>query len=118
MMRLPILLLLAACATVAPAQVGNRPSGDIQRICNAAAPKLRESGKSKFVLMMTVDNSGRVESFKTESPKGLRLEKVQDAADAIKEMQFKPAQKGWTPVAVQVKITFDCADKLSDAPKH
>lgn len=28
--------------------------------------------------MMTVHNSGRVESFKTDSPKDLRLEKVKD----------------------------------------
>jgi hypothetical protein len=68
--------------------------------------------------MMTLDKRGRVESFKTESPKGLRLEKAKDVTVAIREIQFKPAEKDGTAVAVQIKIAFDCADELTDAPKH
>ena len=111
-------LLLAACATLAPAQSGTPHSGAMQSVCNAAAPRLREFGTSKFVLMMTLDNKGRVESFTSGSPKGLRLEKVKDAAAAIRKMQFKPAENSGTPVAVQIKMAFDCADELTDAPKQ
>ncbi len=68
--------------------------------------------------MMTIDETGRVVSFITASPKGLRLEKVKDAADAIRKMKFKPAEKSGTPVAVQIRMAFDCADDLTDAPEH
>ena len=59
---------------------------------------------------MRLDDSGRVQSFKTESPKGLRLEKIKEAASAIKSLQFKPAIKDGSPVAVQIGVEFDCAD--------
>ena len=41
-----------------------------QAVCDAATLRLRESGTSKIVLVMTIDGKGRVESFKTDSPEG------------------------------------------------
>lgn len=82
-------------------------------VCGAAALKLQEAGTSKVVLAMALDASGRVQAFKTESPKGLRLEKIKEAASAIKSMQFKPAIKDGSPVAVQIGVEFDCADSLA-----
>jgi hypothetical protein len=86
-----------------------------QAMCDAAAPKLRKAGTNEVVLMMTLDGTGQVTSFKTESPKGLRLEKMNEAATAIKTIHFKPKKNG--PVVVQVEIAFDCADRLTSAPK-
>ena len=85
-------------------------------MCDAAAPKLRESGTTKIALIMTIDDKGQVESFKTESPRGLRLEKVKEAASAIKAMHFKPATKAGSPVAVQIRAEFDCADRANSSP--
>jgi len=62
-------------------------------MCNAAASKLRESGTNKVVLTIAVDTGGRVGSFRTDSPKGLQLEKIKEAAAAIKALQFEPAKK-------------------------
>jgi hypothetical protein len=78
-------------------------------MCDAAAAKLRDAGTSKIVLMMTVDRKGQVESFRTESPKGLRLEKMKEASRAIKGIRFTPASKDGSPVAVLVSVEYDCA---------
>jgi hypothetical protein len=59
-----------------------------------------------------------VETFKTDSPKGLRLEKTKAAQAAIRAMKLEPAETDGNPVAVQIKMAFDCADELTgDAPK-
>jgi TonB family protein len=87
-----------------------------QEMCKAAAPKLRESGTNEVVLTMTVDTRGKVESFTTDSPKGLRLEKIKEAAAAIKALHFQPAQKDGQAVKVMVRIKFDCAKPANDAP--
>src|ERR1700688_4969770 len=81
-------------------------------VCDAAIPKLRASRTSKIALIMSIDANGRVESFNTESPKGLRLEKMREAATAIKAMRFQPATKDGSPVRVQIRTEFDCADDL------
>jgi hypothetical protein len=118
MRKASLVLLLTAFVTATAAQIG-QPDSDkahpTRVMCDAAALKLEESGTTKIVLMMTLDRSGRVESFKTESPKGLRLEKMKEAAAAIKTIKFGPAAKDGAPVAVQVRIEFDCASKK--APK-
>jgi hypothetical protein len=66
---------------------------------------------------MVVDTRGRVESFKTESPKGLRLEKMNEAAAAINALQFEPAKKDGRPVKVTVSVKFDCSGPATDASK-
>jgi hypothetical protein len=86
-------------------------------MCDAAAPKLRESGTNKVVLIMTVGTGGRVQSFTTESPKGLRLEKMKDPAAAIKALQFEPAKKDGRPVAVMIRVEFDCSETSTDGSK-
>lgn len=104
--------LLTACVAVTAAQTDQRPSTaekPTRALCDAAESKLREAGTNKVVLMMTLDTKGRVESFKTESPRGLRLEKMKEAAAAVKKIQFEPAKKDGSPVAVKVRIEFDCA---------
>jgi TonB family protein len=121
MKKVTLWLVLTACVAVTAAQTGQQDSDKekaTRQMCEAAAPKLRESGTNKVVLMMTVDSKGRVESFKTESPKGLRLEKIKEASTAIKAMQFHPAEKDGSPVAVQARITFDCPAPLPSASKE
>jgi hypothetical protein len=78
-------------------------------MCDAAAAKLRDAGTSKIVLVMTVDPKGQVESFRTDSPKGLRLEKMKEPSRAIKGIRFTPASKDGSPVAVLVSVEYDCA---------
>jgi uncharacterized protein YceK len=111
---LAVWFLLTACATVTATQSG-QPDYEREKatrvMCDAAAPKLHESGSNRIVLMMTLNNSGRVESFKTEFPKGLRLEKMKEAATAIKTIQFEPARKDGSTVAVQIRVTFECASQ-------
>ena len=82
-------------------------------MCDAAASKLRETGTDRVVLTMTLDQKGHVESFKTESPRGLRLEKMKEAANAIKSLEFRPGTNDGSPVAVQIRAEFHCA-----LPKH
>lgn len=77
-------------------------------MCKAAALKLREAGTDQVAMEMTIDAKGRVLSFKTESPKGLRLEKTKKAADEIKAMRFDPAEKDGNPVTVMIRATFQC----------
>jgi hypothetical protein len=89
-------LLLMAMALVSVAQNGQHDSQKDQTkqlMCDAAAKQLRESATNNVVLRMTVDGRGRVESFTTESPKGLRLEKMKEVAAAIKAIRFEPAKK-------------------------
>jgi len=120
MKKVILWLLLTACVAVT-AQTGQQdPAAEkaTREMCDAAAPKLRESGTNKVVLIMTVDSKGRVESFKTESPKGLRLEKMKEVATAIKAVPFHPAEKDGSPVAVQARMIFDCPAQSSSVSKN
>ena len=87
---LPSLLLV--CSMVAAAQQSGQQDSKKgiapPAVCDAATPKLRETGTNEIVLTMVVDIRGRVESFKTESPKGLRLEKMKDAWLSIANLLF------------------------------
>jgi hypothetical protein len=89
-------------------------------MCEAAASKLRDSGTNQVVLTMTVDAQGKVQSFKTEAPKGLRLEKVKKATTEIKAMRFDPALKNGKPVMAMISAAFECSDPdpASHAAKH
>jgi hypothetical protein len=121
MKKVILWLLLTACVAVTAAQTAQQDSEAekaTREMCDAAALKLRESGTNKVVLMMTVDSKGRVESFKTESPKGLRLEKMKEVATAIKAMPFHPAEKDGSPVTVQARMTFDCPAQPPSASKN
>jgi hypothetical protein len=57
---------------------------------------------------MTISAQGHVLSFKTEAPKGTRLEKMKKAADEIKAMRFDPATKDGRPVMVMIRAAFHC----------
>ncbi len=59
--------------------------------------------------MLTLDAKGRVESFKTESPKGLRLEKVNEAAAEIKKLRFSPAKRYGSPYVAKARVEYDCS---------
>ena len=78
-------------------------------MCAAAAPKLREFETNEVVLIMIIDDQGKVQSFETESPKGLRLEKMKEAKAEIKAMRFEPAKLHGQPVKVRVRVGFDCS---------
>jgi TonB family protein len=88
-----------------------------QALCDAAAPKLHESRTTAVVLTMVLDTRGKVESFSTNSPKGVRLEKTKAASAAIKAMRFEPAKKDGQPVRVMVQVEFDCSQSAADAPE-
>jgi hypothetical protein len=77
-------------------------------MCDAAAAKLNESHTRQIVLIIIVDTHGRVESFSTAAPKGLKLEKDKKAAAEIEAMHFEPALKDGKPVTVMIQATFDC----------
>lgn len=104
-------LLLATCTVVALAQTSQQDSkpGPPPNLCDAAAAKLREASTQRVVLMLTLDAKGRVESFKTEYPKGLRLEKMNEAAAEIKKLRFAPAKQYGSPDVVKVRVEFDCS---------
>ncbi|MGA2357104.1 MAG: energy transducer TonB [Terriglobales bacterium] len=114
---LPLILLVYSVA--ASAQQGGQPDTNKQTppqaMCKAAAPKLREAGTNEVVLTVTVDTRGRVQSFTTDSPKGLRLEKIKEASASIKALQFDPAKKDGHAVAVMVRVEFDCSGSATDA---
>jgi hypothetical protein len=78
-------------------------------LCDAAAPKLRESGTSQVALIMTIGSNGHVQSFATEQPKGIRLEMVKDVAREVKAMHFEPVKKDGRSVAVHARVLFDCS---------
>jgi hypothetical protein len=88
------LLVLLVCSGGTYAQQRGQSDAKVvnppQAMCRAAASKLLESGTNDVVLTITVDSRGKVESFLTDAPKGLRLEKIKEAATAIK------ALKGWS----------------------
>ena len=83
-------------------------------MCEAASAKLREAGTDKVVLTMVVDSSGKVQAFTTDSPKGLRLEKMKEPATEIKAMHFEPAKKDGRPVTVKIRIDFDCSGAMTN----
>ncbi len=115
---LPLILLICCVATFGQQdqQPNSQRAAPPQGMCAAAAPKLRESATNKVVLTMIVDATGRVQSFTTESPKGLRLEKMKEPAAAIKAMHFKePARKDGRAVMVMVRAEFDCSGSATDA---
>lgn len=57
---------------------------------------------------MTIDTQGKVLTFRTEAPKGLKLEKMKNAAAEIKAMRFNPTKKDGRPVMVMITATFQC----------
>lgn len=120
MTKVLVLSLLILCSngafagqTASTAKQGTPP----RAMCEAAAPKLRESATSNVVLLMVIDTRGRVESFHTESPKSLRLEKIKKAAASIETLQFTPAKKDGKPVRAMVRFTFDCS-RLQAEPSN
>jgi len=111
MKKTALCLWILVCSPVIIAQNGQQDSDTkmaVHAMCDGAAPKLQQSGTNEVVLMMTLDSKGRVESFKTESPKGVQLEKMKDTAAAIKKITFGPAKKDGSPVPVQIRIAFKC----------
>jgi hypothetical protein len=109
MKKISLWLLLTAGVAVTAAQTGQQDSETekaTRAMCDDAAPKLREFGANKVVLMMTVDS--RDEWSHSRLSKGLRLEKMKEVATAIKAMPFHPAEKDGSPAAVQARIAFDC----------
>jgi len=113
-----VFLLVCSVATTAQ-DSGQTESGKApQAMCNAAAPKLHESGSNEVILIVIVNTQGRVTSFRTLSPEGLRLEKIKEAAVAIKAMRFQPAKKDGRPADVMIKAVFDCSESATDAPKQ
>ncbi|MGC2198090.1 MAG: hypothetical protein WA628_25695 [Terriglobales bacterium] len=112
-MKIAILCLLVASGIeIASPQTGQTESTGrtaTRAMCDAAAPKLQEAGTTKFVLMLTLSDKDQIQSFKTESPKGLRLEKMKEVSAQIKKVHFEPAKKDGSPVAVKVRIEFDCS---------
>jgi pyridoxine/pyridoxamine 5'-phosphate oxidase len=111
MKRMVLCLLLTTLSAVALPQTGQQDSKaqPPPNVCDAAAAKLREANTQRVVLMLRLDNRGRVQSFKTESPKGLRLEKVKEVAAEIKKIRLGQAKQYGSPDVVKVKVEFDCS---------
>ena len=86
-------------------------------MCDAAAPHLRDAKTDSIVLTIELDDQGRVHSFRTNSPEGLRLEEVKKAADEIKAMRFEPAKKDGRPVWVMIRAAFKCPAPAAGASK-
>ena len=89
MKKATLFVFLLVCSMATTAEESGRPASRKapQAMCDAAATKLHESETTEVVLTMTLDTQGKVESFKTDSPKGLRLEKMKEASAAIKAIQ-------------------------------
>lgn len=104
-------LVLTTCAAVAFGQTGQQGSKTepAPNMCDAAEAKLQEANTHRVVLTLKLDNKGRVQSFETESPKGLQLEKMKEAAAEINKMRFAPAKQYGSPRAVKVRVEFDCS---------
>jgi hypothetical protein len=66
-------------------QMGRNGTGP-PAMCDAAIPRLREARTNQIVLTMAVDARGKVQSFTTDAPKGLRLEKNKKAVAEIQAM--------------------------------
>src|SRR5580658_10281369 len=121
MQNVTLPLLLFVCSTALSAQQSEqldfKKPIPPQAMCTAAA-KLREAGTNEVVLTMVIDARGRVESFTTDSPKGLRLEKMKEAATAIKALRCEPARKDGQAVKVMIRVKFDCSGPATDASKE
>ena len=104
-------LLLTTCAALALAQAGQQDSktDPTPNLCDAAAAKLREANTHRVVLMLTLDAQGRLQSFKTESPKGLQLEKMGEVAEEIKKRAISLAKPYGSSHPVKVRVEFDCS---------
>lgn len=118
MKNIVLFLVLLTCSTAAVGEENRkldskRPGTDA--MCAAAAPRLRQLETDEVVLIMIVDERGKVQSFKTESPKGLRLEKMKEAKAEIKALQFEPARLHGQAVMVQMRVTFDCSESVTGA---
>jgi len=96
------------CEQIEPPAQGAIQIAGPKAICDAAAAKLRETHTGKVGVVVTMSPSGRVETFLTEFPKGLRLEGAKEAADAIKTIRFQPTIKDGPLVRVN-EVVFDCS---------
>jgi hypothetical protein len=118
MKKTALSLFLLVCCAGAFCKQGQNPDSKKTRppqgMCEAASAKLREAGTDKVVLTMVVDRSGKVQSFTTDSPKGLRLEKMKEPATAINAMHFEPAKKDGRSVMVKIRIKFDCSGAMTN----
>ena len=85
----------------------------IAAMCGAAASQLMEAGTGQIILMLTLNSKGHVQSFTTESPKGLNLGKMKEAAAKIKAMHFTPPQKNGSSVAVKLSMSVDCSHQAA-----
>src|SRR5215468_4821168 len=91
MLLASILAAICSCPAAETPDVNNKTGLPVS--CEAAAPKLRDAKSDTFVLSLEVDDQGKVHSFKTKSPEGVRLEEIGAAADEIKALRFVPAKK-------------------------
>ncbi|MCU1296111.1 MAG: hypothetical protein JWO91_389 [Acidobacteriaceae bacterium] len=114
-----LMLLYSFCAASAQQSSTLSSSGSVNQnaICGVAEPQLRESAKHEIIVSLWVDNTGKVLSFKTNSPKGLKLEKVKESADAIKAMHFE-SRKTSDESPIQVKLAIKCPDSTSANTKN
>jgi hypothetical protein len=111
MRRAGCYLLFMTCAVVALAQAGQGDSKTepTPNLCDAAAAKLREANTHRVVLLLTFDTKGRLQSFTTESPRGVQLEKNGEAAAEIKKRAVALAKQYGSSHAVKVQVEFDCS---------
>ena len=119
MTKTALALFLLVCGVAAFCEQSQQPGSHRavppKGVCEAASFKLHEAGTDKVALTMVVDASGKVQSFTTDSPKGLRLEKMKEPAAAIKAIHFKPARKDGRPTMVMIRIEFDCSGSVTQS---
>jgi hypothetical protein len=95
------------CEEIEPSVQGAIQMVGPRAICDGAAEKLGEAHTSKVEVVITVSPNGAVETLETVFPSGLQLEKVKEAADAIRTIRFEPAIGG--PLVRVNTVIFDCS---------
>jgi hypothetical protein len=107
------LLVCPIAATPQPSRLPDPKQGMTpQAWCAALGPRLRNPGANEIFLTVKVDKSGKVRSFQTVSPKGLRLEKMKESSAAIKAMRFPARKAGHSGI---VRVLFDCSEPATEA---
>ena len=109
------LIMLCVCAVIVAQEPPDQPSRQKAppAVCDAAMASLRQHDAKEVVLVLTLDDKGRVDSFQTESPEGLNLEKSGKAKAEIKKMRFQPALKDGRPAWAQILISLDCSESMA-----
>jgi TonB family protein len=94
-----------------PANVSPRTGAvSAPRAIRSPDPKYTKEARSQRIegpsrLVMVINTSGRAENIAITGPLGMGLD--EEAVNAVREWEFRPAMKGGQPVRVQINIEVD-----------